>query len=131
MPALRVAVVDDHPFIVKVMTMAIESDAGLELAGVAETAEAALADLPAMRADVVLLDHHLRGETGGAELIAQLRTAGVDGRVLLFTADGEVAARALDAGADGAISKRNGPAVVCDAIRRVAAGETVLEGPDA
>jgi two-component system nitrate/nitrite response regulator NarL len=128
---VRVAVVDDHPFIVKVMTMAIESDAGLELAGVAETAEAALADLPALAADVVLLDHHLRGDVGGAELIAALRDAGMRGRVLLFTADDAVAARALEAGADGAISKRNGPGIVCDAIRRVAAGETVLEGPDA
>jgi DNA-binding NarL/FixJ family response regulator len=118
---LRVAVVDDHPFIVKVMTTAIESTGDLELAGVSETAEDALERVPGLRADVVLLDHHLRGELEGADLILQLRDAGTTARMLLFTADEAVAARASELGADGVISKRSGPAEVCNAIRRVAA----------
>ena len=57
----------------------------------------------------------------GADLIARLREAGTTARMLLFTADEAVAARATELGADGAVSKRSGPAEVCDAIRRVAA----------
>jgi DNA-binding NarL/FixJ family response regulator len=128
---LRVAVVDDHPFIVKVMSTAIDEAVDLELAGVCETAAEALERVPGMAADVVLLDHHLRGAVEGAELLGQLREAGVAARFLLFTADEEVAARALGLGASGCVSKRNKPAVVCDAIRRVGAGETVFEGADA
>src|SRR5690349_18050692 len=125
---LRVAVVDDHPFIVKVMRLAIESAEDLELAGVCETVDEAVANVPSMDTDVVLLDHHLRGAVEGAELLGQLRDAGVQARFLLFTADEDVPHRARDLGASGCISKRNGPAEVCDAIRRVGAGEEVFEG---
>jgi DNA-binding NarL/FixJ family response regulator len=128
---LRVAVVDDHPFIARVMRMAVDSAPDLELACVCETAEEALARLPGADAAVILLDHHLRGEMEGADLISRLRDAGVGARVLLFTADEEVAARALELGADGGISKRHGPAEVCDVLRRVAAGETVIGDPRA
>jgi DNA-binding NarL/FixJ family response regulator len=106
---VRVAVVDDHPFIVQVLTTAIADAGDLELAGVAG------------RADVVLLDHHLRGDLAGAELITRLRDAGMMCRMLLFTADEAVAGRAAELGADGAVSKRSGTAEVLAAIRRVAA----------
>jgi two-component system nitrate/nitrite response regulator NarL len=118
---VRVAVVDDHPFIVQVLTTSIADAEDLELAGVAETAEEALALLPGSRADVVLLDHHLRGDLAGAELITRLRDAGMMCRMLLFTADEAVAGGAAELGADGAVSKRSGTAEVLAAIRRVAA----------
>lgn len=128
--AVTVVLVDDHPFIVEVLSTVIRTQPDLDLLGVCESGAEALERVPGLDPQVIVLDNLLR-DTTGVEVVARLREAGVGGRVLLFSAllDRGLADEALAAGVDGCISKRSKPDAVCAAIRRVAAGEQVVELP--
>jgi DNA-binding NarL/FixJ family response regulator len=125
---VRVVIVDDHPFIVQVLSVALRADPGLELLAVCECGGDALAEVPALDPDVVVLDHMLRDMTGG-DVLRELRARGCGARFLMFSAmlDQALADEMLAAGAAGALSKRTKPDGVVAAIHRVAAGETVVE----
>lgn len=124
---IRIAVVDDHEFIVGVLRQVFEDEPDLELVAVCGGAAEALERLPKADADVVLLDRVLQ-DGDGLELLRRLLDAGLDARVVLFSAglDRRAAEDAVDAGAAGGISKLSGPSAVCEAIRRAAAGERVM-----
>jgi two-component system chemotaxis response regulator CheY len=124
---IRVAVVDDHRFLVKVLRRTMEGQEDMELICVCERGADALEHLPAAAADVVLLDQVLP-DMDGTEVLRRLLAAGVESRFVLFSADlqGELAEEALALGASGCVSKLAGPADVCDVIRRVAAGERIV-----
>lgn len=106
-PAVRVVVVDDHPFILKVLGDALAGSGELDLAGVFETGQAALDQIPRLAPDVVVIDHNLRDSVSGLDVMAQLIAAGSPARFLVFSAEGEgpLAERARDLGAAGTVSK--------------------------
>ena len=94
-------------------------------------AATAAAALPAFRAhhpDVVLLDLNLPNSSG-LELMRRLLVEHEDARVLVFTMHSEplYAARALNAGAKGYISKGAPAEELMTAIRRVAEGGRYVE----
>lgn len=124
---IRIAVVDDHEFIVGVLRHAFGAEPDLELAAVYGGASEALERLPEADADVVLLDRVLQ-DGDGLDVLRRLLDAGTDARVVLFSAglDRQAAEAAVAAGAAGGISKLSGPRAVCEAIRRAAAGERVM-----
>lgn len=80
--------------------VAIATDRGIRLAGVASTADAALAGIRDKRPTVALLDCDLPG------IFAAVRTVSADARVLLFTTRGDAnqMARAAAAGALNCLS---------------------------
>ena len=103
----RVFVCDDsfgYPLLVKSW---IEEAAGVELAGVAMTADELLASLPGSRAHVVLLDIMLPGGLVSPQLVERLRHLSTGIRVVLASAmpDDILLAETTRTGADAACSK--------------------------
>jgi DNA-binding NarL/FixJ family response regulator len=123
---LRVMVVDDHPM----WRDAVERDltaAGCTVVGVASNGAEAIARFPACRPQVMVLDLQIP-EPNGVEVTAQVLAADPSARVLILSASGEQAdvLAAVKAGATGYLIKSASRTELIDAVRRVAAGDTVF-----
>lgn len=124
---LRVVVADDHP-VVRDGVVALLGARGFEVVGEADDSERAIAICGVRAPDVLLLDYEL--PPGDApSVIAAVRANDGDTRILVFSAyrDADRARAALDAGADGYVTKGLRAAALVDAIRRIAAGERVVD----
>ena len=126
--AVRVFLVDDHEVVRRGVAEVLEDDPGITVAGEAGSVAEALARVPAVRPDVVLIDMRLP-DGSGADLCRELRDR-VDGvRCLVLTSysDQDALEAAVEAGASGFLLKQvRGPALV-SAVHTVASGGTLLE----
>ncbi|MGN6300523.1 MAG: response regulator [Angustibacter sp.] len=131
MSAIRVVVVDDHPMFRLGMVAMLGSLEGIEVAGQADSAEAAFAvvDAAVEPVDVVLMDLHL-GADSGVETTRELVRRHPDLRVLVVTMleDDDSVVASVRAGARGYLLKGATPVEVERAVRAVANGEVIL-GP--
>jgi two-component system invasion response regulator UvrY len=123
----RALVIDDHP-ITHLGASRLLRDLGYDPVGQAMSGEEALDQLtrdPA--ADLIVLDISLPG-AGGLDLVAPLLAAAPDARILVFSMNDQTgfAARALQAGAQGFLSKNAPPSDFRDAVRTLVAGEFYL-----
>ena len=119
-------VVDDHPM----WRDAVERDlqaAGFDVVAVAATGDEALARFPAARPQVVVLDLQIPGPNG-VEVTSRVVEVDPSARVLILSASGEQAdvLEAVKAGATGYLVKSASREELLDAVRRVAAGDTVF-----
>ncbi|KRE60450.1 response regulator transcription factor [Nostocoides sp. Soil756] len=124
---IRLLVVDDHPVVRAGMVAVLGEEPDLEVVGEAGHGAEALALVPRLRPDVVLMDLRMP-VMDGAEATARLRSLPDAPQVLVLTTydtDADIV-RAVEAGARGYLLKDAPTAVLTDAIRRAAAGETVL-----
>lgn len=120
-------VIDDHP-ITHLGANRLLRDLGYETIGQAMTGEEALAQLAQDPApDLIVLDITLPG-AGGLDLVAPLRAAAPQARILIFSMNDQTgfAARALQAGAQGFLSKNAPPADFREAVRTLESGEFYL-----
>ena len=122
----RVMVVDDHPM----WRDAVERDlaaAGFDVVAVAADGNQALARFPAARPQVVVLDLQIPGPNG-VEVTSRVVEVDPSARVLILSASGEQAdvLEAVKAGATGYLVKSASREELLDAVRRVAAGDTVF-----
>jgi DNA-binding NarL/FixJ family response regulator len=122
----RVMVVDDHPM----WRDAVERDlqaAGFDVVAVAATGDEALARFPAARPQVVVLDLQIPGPNG-VEVTSRVVDQDPSARVLILSASGEQAdvLEAVKAGATGYLVKSASREELLEAVRRVAAGDTVF-----
>ena len=121
--AVRVLVVDDNRTFRHGLVRAVASHDGLELAGEADSGEAALGAIAHLRPDVVLLDLRMPG-LDGLTVLERLRDADPPPvcRVLLVSAslDEEVQRAAGAAGAAGCIGKDTPRAEICAQALRLA-----------
>ena len=127
-PAVRVFLVDDHEVVRRGVAEVLEDDPGITVAGEAGTVAEALARVPAVRPDVVVVDMRLP-DGDGAELCRALRHRMPELRCLVLTSFSEQDAlqAAVRAGAAGFLLKQvRGPALV-SAVRTVAGGGTLFE----
>lgn len=124
---IRVALVDDHAFLVEVLSRVLARAGDLDLVAVCTSGAEALSVLPSAGADVVILDQGLP-DIEGLEVLRRLVADGITARVLMFSAGlrDDFAERALACGAAGAMSKLSGAVEVTDVVRRIAAGEQVV-----
>ena len=123
----RALVIDDHP-ITHLGASRLLRDLGYDPVGQAMSGEEALDQLTRDAApDLIVLDISLPG-AGGLDLVAPLRAAVPDARILIFSMNDQTgfAARALQAGAQGFLSKNAPPADFRDAVRTLEAGEFYL-----
>lgn len=108
---LKVVVVDDSVVARAVLGRMVGADAGLEVAGEASGAQAALAVLRRVRADVILLDVEMP-ETSGLQILPELLREGRGARVLVVSSLAEegaaVAVEALRLGAADTLPKPGG-----------------------
>ena len=127
---IRLLVVDDHPVVRAGMVAVLGEEADLEVVGEAGNGAEALALVPRVTPDVVLMDLRMP-VMDGAEATARLRSMPGAPQVLVLTTydtDADIV-RAVEAGARGYLLKDAPTSVLTDAIRRAARGETVLAPP--
>ena len=125
---ISVAVVDDHPVVRLGVSILLEEDSGLHVVGDASTTSQAWEMVFRLRPDVVLLDLELE-EGNTCELIARMEQAGVDSRVVVYTAHEQDSCvlEALRSGASGYILKGSRQERLFEAIRTAAAGGVYLD----
>jgi len=122
---MRVFVVDDHALFRA--GVRAELDGYHEVTGEASDVEQAVARIPAVLPDVVLLDVHMPGG-GGTEVIRRLLPAHPELRFLALSVSDapEDVIAVIRAGARGYVTKSISGAELADAIDRVAQGDAVF-----
>jgi len=117
---IRVMLVDDHALVRMGFRMLL-ADAGIEVAGEADTGEQACADYPRLRPDVVVMDLAMPG-MGGLEAVRRLMARDAKARVLALSAYEDTAhpRRVMQAGALGYLAKRGAPEALIAAVTAVA-----------
>jgi len=127
-PLVRVLIVDDHPIVLDGVTLAIQHTSWLQVTGYARTGRDAVVAVNALRPDVVLLDLRLP-DMLGSEAVQPIRRAHPSVKIILFTAYPDHAAldAALAAGVDGVVVKDTERDALIEVIRRVMAGEKVVQ----
>lgn len=128
---IRVLVVDDQPLVRSGFRMVIEERADLELVGEATDGVQALELARELEPDVILMDVRMPN-LDGVEATRRLVEAGTHARILVLTTFDldEYVYAAIRAGASGFLLKDVEPADLVDAIRVVAAGNSLF-GPAA
>jgi two-component system, NarL family, response regulator DevR len=125
---VRVFLVDDHEVVRRGVAEVLEDDPRITVVGEAGSVAEALARVPAVRPDIVLIDMRLP-DGDGADLCRTLRARVPELRCLVLTSFSEQEAldAAVRAGASGFLLKQvRGPALV-SAVHAVAAGGTQFE----
>lgn len=123
----RIAIVDDHPLIVKGYRELIDTQQDLEFCGDASGEPDALDLVDKTCPDLVVVDLSLRDGTG-LGLIKKIKTRHQDTKVLVASMHDEFlfAERVLRTGAEGYISKQEAPDRFVEAIRKVLSGKIYL-----
>lgn len=124
---IRVLLVDDQALMRMGFAMVLDAEDDLEVVGEAGDGATALAQVRALRPDVVLMDVRMPG-MNGIEATERLTAEHPEVRVLVLTTFDldEYAFAALRAGASGFLLKDAEPAALVTAIRTVASGEAVV-----
>jgi RNA polymerase sigma factor (sigma-70 family) len=121
----RVVIVDDH----RLFRSGVRAELGGEVAVVGDAGgvEEAVAVIGEQRPDVVLVDVHMP-DGGGVELIRRVSAAQPEVRFLALSVSdaAEDVIAVIRAGARGYVTKTISTAELVDAVRRVAAGDTVF-----
>ena len=122
-----ILLVDDHAIVRSGIRKLLAGLPEIDLKEVA-TGEASLLELRGRQFDLVILDLNLPG-LGGLELLRRILAAHPGTKVLVFSLHTEAvyAARAMEAGARGYISKNAAPEELLEAIESVLAGGTAIE----
>lgn len=125
---VRVFLADDHEVVRRGVRDLIDHEDDLSVVGEASTAAEALDRIPLCSPDVAVLDVRL-GDGSGIEVAREIRSAHPAVRCLMLTsfADDEALVDSIVAGAAGYVLKQVRGNELLDGIRRVAAGESLLD----
>ncbi len=128
--AFKILLVDDHEVVRAGLKALIDSQDDMTVVGEAGTAEEAVRRVGYDEPDVVVLDVRLP-DTSGVEACREIKERFPNVSVLMLTsfADEEALMAAILAGASGYVLKRVKTDELVDDIRRVGAGESLLD-PD-
>ncbi|HEY4288009.1 MAG TPA: response regulator [Puia sp.] len=121
---ISVAIVDDNKVIRSLIEQIITSAGGYRLAGSFADAEEAVAKIPALHPDVVLMDINLGDGDSGIDCIRQLKPLHPEILFLVCTIyeEDEKIFEAFHAGATGYILKKTAPAKLLNAITEIFEG---------
>ena len=124
----RVFLLDDHEVVRRGLRELFDAEDDLTVVGEASSAEEALSRVPSTRPDVAVLDVRLP-DGDGVEVCRDLRSAMPELKCLMLTsfADDEALFSAILAGASGYVLKQIKGGDLVTAVRRVAAGESLLD----
>ena len=125
---IRVFLLDDHEVVRRGLRELLETDPEVEVAGEAGTAEEALRRVPATSPDVAVLDVQLP-DGNGVEVCREIRSHHPEVKCLILTSfsDDEALFNAIVAGASGYLLKQIKGQDLIDAVKRVAAGQSLLD----
>ena len=123
----RLLLVDDHPILREGFARLIDHESDLKVCGQADNPTKALAAIPTLKPDLVIVDIALKGMMG-MELIKRIRGLHPEVPVLVLSVldEGLFAERALRAGAKGYVMKQAAAEEVMGAILRVLRGGRYL-----
>lgn len=121
-----VLIADDHGMIREGLRLLLERQ-GISVVGEAADGESAIRNARSLRPDVVLMDLRMPGVDGVAAT-REIAAAGI-AEVLVLTSfdEDDLVFAAIRAGAAGFLLKTTEAGALADAVRRVAAGEGVLD----
>jgi len=125
---IRVFLLDDHEIVRRGIAHLIGEEPDLVVVGEAASAREAMARIPAARPDVAVLDARLP-DGSGIDVCRDIRSALPAVRCLILTSydDSDALFAAVMAGAAGYLLKEVRGASFVDAIRQVAAGNSLLD----
>lgn len=125
---INILIVDDHAVVRQGLRQLINAQPDIEVIGEAADGEMAVQMTRTLKPDVVLMDLLMPG-MDGVEATAQIAALNLGVRVLALTSslEDQLVKRALQAGAQGYLLKASRVNDVVDAIKRVAAGQSVLD----
>ncbi|MFN3866258.1 MAG: response regulator [Demequina sp.] len=124
---MRIVIVDDDPLVRMGLGAILRSEPGWEVVAEAGDGESALAQVSDARPDVVLMDVRMPG-MDGLEATRLIAESGSAAKVLVLTTFevDEYVFEAMRAGAAGFVLKRVPPTELIEAVRVVAAGESLV-----
>jgi two-component system nitrate/nitrite response regulator NarL len=125
--AIRVVVVDDHPFFRDGLSRGLRQSGYLEVVGEAGTGREGLDLIRSVGPDVAVLDYQMP-DLDGLDVVHAVVRDGLATRTLVLSAltDSAVVFRALQEGANGYLSKEARRSEIVDAVIEVARGGTVV-----
>jgi DNA-binding NarL/FixJ family response regulator len=124
---IKVLIVDDHAIVRQGLEQLLAS-ADFDIVGSAADGEHAIALVPDLAPDVILMDLSMPG-MGGVEAIHRIVAVEPDQKIVVLTsfADQQLIIQALDAGASGYILKDTPPDEIIAAVHAAAAGDAPLD----
>ncbi|HET7067594.1 MAG TPA: response regulator transcription factor [Nocardioides sp.] len=125
---IRVFLLDDHEVVRHGLRALLESAGDIVVVGESGSAVEAAARIPALHADVAVLDARLP-DGSGVEVCRAVRAVDPDVRALILTSydDDEALFAAIMAGASGYVLKEIGGHDLVGAVRQVAAGNSLID----
>lgn len=125
---IRVFLLDDHEVVRRGLHDLLSAEGDIEIVGEAGTAREATARIPALRPDVAVLDARLP-DGSGIDVCREVRSIDPTIKALILTSydDDEALFAAIMAGAAGYILKQIRAEELVDGIRRVAAGQSLID----
>ena len=125
---IRVFLLDDHEIVRRGLKDLLEREGDIEVVGEAALAEEAVARIATLRPDVAVLDGRLP-DGSGIEVCREVRSQNPQIQALILTSydDDKALFSAIMAGAAGFVLKQIRGNDLVRAIRRVAAGESIMD----
>ncbi|MEO7746095.1 MAG: response regulator transcription factor [Actinomycetota bacterium] len=125
---IRVFLLDDHEVVRRGLRELLEADGDIVVVGESGLAEEAVRRIPAMRPDVAILDGRLP-DGSGIDVCREVRSRHPEIAALILTSydDDEALFAAIMAGAAGYVLKQVRGNDLVDAVRRIAAGQSLLD----
>jgi two-component system, NarL family, response regulator DevR len=125
---IRVFLLDDHEIVRRGLHDLLESEGDIEIVGESGSAREATARIPALRPDVAVLDARLP-DGSGIDVCRDVRSTDPSIKALILTSydDDEALFAAIMAGAAGYVLKQIGAGDLVDSVRRVAAGQSLID----
>ncbi|HET7559588.1 MAG TPA: response regulator transcription factor [Limnochordia bacterium] len=126
--AIRVLVVDDHEVVRSGLKALLGTDPGIDVVGEAGSAREALLATERLHPDLVIMDVRMPGVTG-IEACREIRSRHAGVKVLMLTSyqDDDAVVASVLAGANGYVLKQIGGGELRAGIRKVMAGESLLD----
>ena len=125
---IRVFLLDDHEVVRRGIADLLTDAGDIEIVGESGSAQEATRRIPALRPDVAILDGRLP-DGSGIDVCRDIRAVDptIKGLILTSYEDDEALFAAIMAGAAGYVLKQIRGTDLVDAVRRVAAGQSLLD----
>lgn len=125
---IRVYLLDDHEIVRRGISELLSGEPDIEVVGESGSAAQATRRIPALRPDVAILDARLE-DGSGVDVCRDVRSVDPSIKALILTSyeDDDALFAAIMAGAAGYLLKEVRASGLVDAVRRVAAGQSLLD----
>jgi DNA-binding NarL/FixJ family response regulator len=124
---IRIMIVDDHPAIIKSMTLFLSSTDGFKVVAKCKDGFAAIKKEKLLHPNIILLDMNMPG-IDGLETTKQLMEGKTNSRIIGMSVDNspEYARKLIALGAKGFLTKTSPPEEFTEAIKQVMKGKIYL-----